>query len=375
MLTSSKEQRVFRTTTGEKAPFWVTAWLWTRADGQCFIPPSLVYQGSQLSEFHALGLPSDWIVHATPSGYQDHDGFLKVCTQFLEYCGPKRPQYVYMDGHDSHFDSEALDLLASNHVFVFFLKSNNSEENQPNDNGPNSALKALYDLHYDDWLHQYDGIPYNGAFFNTVFVPAWRGWKVKASGAISRAFEKCGIWPLNEDATNYVHGNDQLSAKFGGSTSRSAQHSSGETPTSSSLVDSEAPSEVGFLRSWKGNEFTLLRAKAAAPERSLLIRSAAHDYFKTSTVVPAQHLQGILIEQELAKKKRIDSSASRAQLGNPGARSGLYASEAVRKRCREVEEARPSDWLKKDLLKRNQKGPNAKSPLLKMSWGRSLEVN
>ena len=68
-------------------------------------------------------------MHATPSGYQDRDGFLKV-----EYCGPKRPQYVYVDGHDSHFDSEALDLLASNHVYVFFLKSNNSEEDQPNDN-------------------------------------------------------------------------------------------------------------------------------------------------------------------------------------------------------------------------------------------------
>ena len=39
--------------------------------------------------------------------------WLKVCTEFVEYCGPKRPQYVFMDGHDSHFDREALDLLAS----------------------------------------------------------------------------------------------------------------------------------------------------------------------------------------------------------------------------------------------------------------------
>ena len=60
---------------------------------------------------------------------------------------------------------------------------------------------------------------------------------MKANGAISRAYEKCGIWPLNEDATNYVHGNEQLSAKSGGSTTRSAQHSSGETSISASLVD------------------------------------------------------------------------------------------------------------------------------------------
>ena len=82
-------------------------------------------------DMQALGLPSDWIVHATPSGYQDRDGFLKVGTEFVEYCGPKRPQYVFMDGHHSHFDSEALDLLASKHVYVFFLKLNNSEEGQP----------------------------------------------------------------------------------------------------------------------------------------------------------------------------------------------------------------------------------------------------
>ena len=89
VLTSSKEQRLFRTTTGEKAPLLVTAWLWTRADGRCFIPPSLIHQrqGSRLSEIQALGLQSDWIVHATPSGYQDRDGFLKVCTEFVEYCG------------------------------------------------------------------------------------------------------------------------------------------------------------------------------------------------------------------------------------------------------------------------------------------------
>ena len=144
VLTSSKEQRLFPTTTGEKASLWVTTWLWTRADGRCCIHvhPSLVRQGSQLSKFQALGLPSDWIVHGTPSGYQDRDGFLKVCTEFVEYCGHKRPQYVFMDGHDSHFDSEALDLLASKHVNVFFLKLNNNEEGQPTMRRANQRQRA-----------------------------------------------------------------------------------------------------------------------------------------------------------------------------------------------------------------------------------------
>ena len=52
-----------------------------------------------------------------------------------------------------------------------------------------------------------------------------------------------------------------------------------------------------------------------------------------------------------------------------------WGSAAEKLRKQERKQRRPSDWLKKDLLKRKRKGPNAKSPLLKMSWGRSLEVN
>ena len=51
---------------------------------------------------------------------------------------------------DLPIDSEALDLLASKDVLVFFLKANNSDEDQLNDNGPNSAFKACYDVHYDE---------------------------------------------------------------------------------------------------------------------------------------------------------------------------------------------------------------------------------
>ena len=340
VLTSSKDQRIFRTTTGEKAPFWVTAWLMTRADGQCFVPPAIIHQGSQLSEFHTLGIPSDWIVHSTPSGYQDREGFLKVCSQFLEYCGPKRPQYLFLDGHDSHFDADALDHLAADGIHVFFLKANNSEQDQPNDNGPNSVLKACYDARFDDWLHQYDGVPFNGAFFNAVFVPAWRDWKAKASGAIARAFSDCGLWPLNECAPNYLHGNEQLSAKFS-TTTLASSHLHADNASSATAPESESPNPSAFLRPRQGNEYTLLRAKVGAPDRSILIRSAAHEYFRSSNVVPAQHLQEVLREQQSAKKNRVDPSAFRAQsLNNPSTSSGLYVSDAVRKRCREVQQAR-----------------------------------
>lgn len=38
----------------------------------------------------------------------------------------RKPIYVFIDGHDSHWDRDALQLMLDNQVFVTFLRSNNS---------------------------------------------------------------------------------------------------------------------------------------------------------------------------------------------------------------------------------------------------------
>lgn len=42
-------KRSFRTTTGEKSPFWTTVGLWTRADGQCPVDPIVVHQSAKMN--------------------------------------------------------------------------------------------------------------------------------------------------------------------------------------------------------------------------------------------------------------------------------------------------------------------------------------
>jgi hypothetical protein len=84
VLTDSRTE-VCRVSTGEKAPFWVTAWFVTRADGQVPLSPTLVHQGPELSAFLLMNLPEDWIVHATPSGYMDQHGFFKIAAQIVRY--------------------------------------------------------------------------------------------------------------------------------------------------------------------------------------------------------------------------------------------------------------------------------------------------
>ena len=156
---------------------------------------------------------------------------------------------------------------------------------------------------FDDWLHQYDGVPFNGAFFNAEFVPAWRDWKAKASGAIARAFSDCGLWPLNECAPNYLRGNEQLSTKFS-TTTLASSHLDADNASAATAPDSESANPSAFLRPRQGNEYTVLRTKVGAPDRSILIRSAPHEYFRSSNVVPAQHLQEVLRDQQSAKKNR-----------------------------------------------------------------------
>ena len=60
-------ERMWKAQTGERAPFWVTLLLFTRADGQCFIPPMVIHQSSEHTYNYNLYIPSDWIVHITKS--------------------------------------------------------------------------------------------------------------------------------------------------------------------------------------------------------------------------------------------------------------------------------------------------------------------
>ena len=73
--------------------------VFTRANGQCFIPPTIVHKAANLTGAHALNLPTNWIMHATPSGYMDHDGWLKTTYAFVSLCGASaiHPQFLFID--------------------------------------------------------------------------------------------------------------------------------------------------------------------------------------------------------------------------------------------------------------------------------------
>ena len=115
-----------------------------------------------------MQLLDDWIVHATPSGYMDRDGWLKTIKNFCDNCNASEgnPQFLFFDGHDSHWDPDALELLHNNHVETFFLKAADSENDQPNDNGPNALLKGCYNEQKGLWDEKYPAEKFTPPYMN-----------------------------------------------------------------------------------------------------------------------------------------------------------------------------------------------------------------
>jgi hypothetical protein len=66
----------------------------------------------------------NWVSHATPSGYMDRDGWYKTIDNFSKLSGASlgNPQFLFFDGHDSHWDADSLDLMKARHIEAFFLK-------------------------------------------------------------------------------------------------------------------------------------------------------------------------------------------------------------------------------------------------------------
>ena len=105
-----RREIMWKVKTGEHAPFWFTLLVFTRAYGQCFMPPSVVHQAKEYSQDLHHNIPFDWTVHHTPSGYMDRDGWIKAMNQLSNIYGasPVNNQILFLYGHNSHFDDHAL---------------------------------------------------------------------------------------------------------------------------------------------------------------------------------------------------------------------------------------------------------------------------
>ena len=84
----------------------------------------------------------------------DRYGWLKAMTQFSNVYGASsvNNQVLLFDGHESHFDDGALGQMMCKNIQSFVLKSSNSINDQPNNNGPNAKMKSLYNAAKRVWM-------------------------------------------------------------------------------------------------------------------------------------------------------------------------------------------------------------------------------
>ena len=324
-------EKIWKCKDGEHAPFWVTVLFFTRADGQCFLPPVVVHKGAeQTADFH-YGVPADWLIHHSPSGYMDRDGWYKVVRMFTKLSGASKGniQILFYDGHDSHWDADALDIMATSFVQPFVLKAGNSENDQPNDNGSNAKLKSCYNERKSKWTRKFLSHPFSPAHMNTVIVAAWSDFLLDSAGIIRRSFFKTKLCPLQPpSADNKYLGNACVASLQCGTGKKSKE-------LEIMIHDKFAPAKFSSKRTC--DEIIIMRSQRNF-SRNILIRSAAYDALYKTVVIPAQELKDIQQEIDSQRKIRITKQMNPLKTRmNPDSSSGIYVAGEARAHARLVE--------------------------------------
>ena len=112
--------------------------------------PIIVLEAASLTADLLTHIANNWIFHATLSGYMDHNGWYKTINLFTQQFGNNttNKQIFHFYGHDSHF---SFILMAIKNVQPFNFKSGDSPNDQPNDNDPNTKIKACYNRALTEW--------------------------------------------------------------------------------------------------------------------------------------------------------------------------------------------------------------------------------
>ena len=159
------------------------------------------------------------------------------------------------------------------------------------------SVKAGYGRNYDDWLEANPGVPFTPYFLNPLLAAAWAEFEANCKAIIIRAAERCGIYPLNANAANFQG---------------SVVSTSYDLVAIDKAAASPPPTELELERTETTSKVTVIQMKAAAPDSTIIIRSAAASFFETSFIKPAAELQRELAEQRELKKQTASLEIDRA---------------------------------------------------------------
>ena len=102
----------------------------------------------------------------------------------------------FFNDHNSHCYPNAINLNHMNHVRNLFLKAGNSEKDQPNNNGPNACLKAVYIEKKEISCEEYRRTTFTPPHMNYILKHKWEIFQQRCAHIIVRTFTKCLLLPL-----------------------------------------------------------------------------------------------------------------------------------------------------------------------------------
>ena len=159
------------------------------------------------------------LVRTSKKGSMTQEIFYDFCEHFVGSLPEEHdPVVLFLDGHASRWNTQALKYLDDHNVFVFFFASHTSIWAQPNDCGLNKRVHNS--IEKSNKKHRRTGSPTTCEYYNRVFSDGWRYFlEAEAddlletfSNNATRACWKTGVHPLNPFAEAWTDAIDSLGA-------------------------------------------------------------------------------------------------------------------------------------------------------------------
>ncbi len=144
------------------------------------------------------------LVRTSKSGSMTQEIFYDYCLHFVSSLPEEHePVILFLDGHASRWNTQALKYLFDHNVFVFFFASHTSIWAQPNDCGLNKRFHWAIEQACKQYRRS--GRTTSCEYFNSIFCLGLRiFFKAEADDLLecfgnntTRAFERTGVFPLN----------------------------------------------------------------------------------------------------------------------------------------------------------------------------------
>lgn len=162
------------------------------------IPPAFIFPRVRYKDVFLTGAPSDSLGLGSKSGWMTEDLFLEVLKHVKMHsrCSVEAPILLLMDNHVSHTSLSSIVYAKTHGIVLLSFPPHCTHRMQPLDVGVYGPFKSYLKKAFNNFMLMHPGKP-----ISIYDIPKLANEAFKSSFNIQNiksAFEKCGIWPVND---------------------------------------------------------------------------------------------------------------------------------------------------------------------------------